>query len=505
MLEAKLTLSWARGFSSLKVLIIGAGFGGLAQALLSAKEGDEVLVLEKNEMSGGRSSVHSEGGYTFDMGPSWYLMPDVYERFFQEFGKDPKELFKLQRLDHDGKVVDISADMESNYRLFDELEEKGAEKLKEYLEQSKEKYDTAILQLLYRDYSKLSDLLDLKLIKQGRKMHMFENLDSFVNKHFQSDKAKKIVEYSIGFLGGSPTNTPSFYHIMSHIDFTLGVWYPEGGMRAVVQAMYEMATSMGVRFHFNEPVTGIRTEGRSVSKVVTDRGEYSADVVVVNADYAHSELELLGEKDRTYKLRYWEKKVLAPSAIVMYLGVDRKVPELAHHSLFLDQDWGANFDQIFDKEKATWPSSPSYYVNVPSMTDPSAAPSGKETLFVLVPLAPGLEDSPEIRERFYQQIMEHLELTLGTEIRSHVEVKRLFALNDFKERYNAYKGTALGLTHTLRQTALFRPVHRSKKVRNLYYTGHYCHPGIGVPMVLISSQIVNGLLKECKCEGVTDG
>jgi phytoene desaturase len=260
-----------------------------------------------------------------------------------------------------------------------------------------------------------------------------------------------------------------------------------------------------VKFRFNEPVKKIVTDGKKVSKVVTDQGEYTADAVVVNADYAHSELDLLSGKDRTYDNRYWEKKVLAPSAIVMYLGVNRKVPELAHHTLFLDKDWSANFDEIFDPEKAAWPRSPSYYVNVPSITDRTAAPQGKETLFVLAPLAPRLEDSPEIRERFYNQIMDHLESSLGTELRKHVEVKRFFALNDFQDRYNAYKGTALGLTHTLRQTALFRPVHRSKRIKNLYYTGHYCHPGIGVPMVLISSQIVDGLLDECKCGGGPNG
>jgi len=492
----------------LKVLVIGAGFGGLAQALLSAKKGDEVLVIEKNESAGGRSSVYSEKGYIFDMGPSWYLMPDVYERYFRQFGKEPSELFGLQRLDpsyriffHDGRKVDISSDIEKNYELFDTLEKDGARKLKVYLEESREKYDAAILELLYRDYSRLTDFMDLKLMKQGRKLHLFENLEAFVNKHFESDEAKKIVEYSIGFLGGSPTNTPSFYHIMSHIDFTLGVWYPDGGMRGVVKAMYDMAVSMGVEFRFNEPVRKIVSEGKKVSKVVTDQGEYTADAVVVNVDYAHSELELLTEKDRTYDNKYWEKKVLAPSAIVMYLGVNKKVPELAHHTLFLDKDWSSNFDEIFDPKKAAWPRSPSYYVNVPSLTDRTAAPEGKETLFVLAPLAPGLEDSPEIRESFYEQIMDHLESTLGTDIRKHVEVKRFFALDDFQDRYNAYKGTALGLTHTLRQTALFRPVHRSKRIKNLFYTGHYCHPGIGVPMVLISSQIVDGLLDECKCGG----
>jgi len=480
-----------------KAIVVGSGFGGLSAAALLAKDGFSVTVFEKNEGPGGRASVYSEKGYHFDMGPSWYLMPDVYERFFAEFSKKPSDFFELKKLDPSyrihfgtGKVADISPDLEKNLALFDSLEPDGADKLKKYLESAREKYDLSINELLYRDYRSILDFLSGRLILEGRKLHVFENLDTFVSKHFKSDEAKKIVEYSIGFLGGSPKNTPSFYHIMSHIDLTLGVYYPVGGMRRVVAGIRELAESYGVEFRFNEPVTKITIEKKVAESVTTTKGTYPADLVLVNADYPFAEMELIDPGYRTYDAAYWDSRILAPSAIVMYLGVDRVVESIAHHTLFLDKNWEQNFDEIFDPEKAGWPKSPSYYVNVPSRTDPTAAPPGCETLFILVALAPGIEDSPEIRERFYEKIMDHLEATTGENIRDHIQVKRIFALNDFKDRYNAYKGTALGLSHTLLQTALWRPVHQSKKVRNLYYSGHYTHPGIGVPMTLISSTIV---------------
>lgn len=481
----------------IKVIVVGSGFGGLSTAALMAKDGFDVTVIEKNEQPGGRASVYNEDGFYFDMGPSWYLMPDVFERFYAEFGKKPEEFFELVRLDPsyriffaDEKVVDVAADLEKNFELFDSLEEGGAQKLKEYLKSSKEIYDFSIEEMLYKDYKSILDFLNGKLILKGYKLHMWENLEHYVNKNFQSDDARKILEYAIGFLGGSPANTPSFYHLMSHVDLEMGVWYPQGGMRKVVQSIYQLAESYGVDFHFNEPVRLLEVHDNQVKRVITNKAAYEVDLVVVNADYPHSELELLTEENRTYKKEYWEKKVLSPSAMVAYLGVDYTVDKLAHHNLFLDEDWGHEFDTIFDPKNAAWPENPSYYVNVPSRTDKSAAPPGSDTLFILIPLAPGLEDTEVLRENFYNKIMDDLEAKLGENIREHIVVKRIFALNDFKDRYNAYKGTALGLSQTLRQLALWRPAHKSKKVKNLYYSGHYTHPGIGVPMTLISSQIV---------------
>jgi phytoene desaturase len=481
----------------MEAIIVGSGFGGLSLAALLAKEGYGVRVIEKNEQPGGRASVYSDKNFHFDMGPSWYLMPDVFEKFYSQFGKKPEDFFKLERLDPsyriffgEKKQVDVAADIEKNYKLFDSLEENGADKLKEYLKSSEELYNFSIDEMLYKDYTSILDFLNGKLILRGYKLNLWENLQHYVNKKFESDEARKILEYAIGFLGGSPANTPSFYHLMSHVDLTMGVFYPQGGMRIVVDSIYKLAQSYGVKFNFNEPVQMLEVHNHNVKRVITDKATYDADLVIVNADYPHSELDLLTAENRTYDEKYWESRVMAPSAMVAYLGVDYTVDKLVHHNLFLDDDWEHGFDTIFDPKKAAWPENPSYYVNVPSRTDLSAAPEGSDTLFILIPLAPGLEDTPELREKFYNKIMDDLEAKIDENIRDHIVVKRLFTMNDFKDRYNAYKGTALGLSHTLRQSALWRPAHKSKKVKNLYYSGQYTHPGIGVPMTLISSQIV---------------
>lgn len=482
----------------MKTVIVGAGFGGLAAAALLARDGADVTVLEKNEQAGGRASVHRDAGFTFDMGPSWYLMPDVFERFFAEFDRTPADFFELKRLDPsyrvffgDGKMVDIPADTEKTIALFDTFEEGGGEKLRRYLHSAESLYNLTMRDLLYRDYRSILDFVSGRLLFEGPKLlQAFEHLDRFVGRYFSSDEARKIVQYSIGFLGGAPSNTPALYHIMSHIDLTLGVFYPEGGIRAVVDAVRGLAEEHGVEFRFNEPATRIVTENGRAVAVETAQGSYPADVVLVNADYAHAELSLLDEASRTYDGEYWAERVLAPSAMVLYLGLDRKVEGLAHHTLLLEKDWEQGFESLFDPAKAAWPASPSYYVNVPSKTDTTAAPPGGETLFVLVPLAPGLPDTPERRQALRDHLLSRLEATLGEPIRDAIVSERVFALDDFTARYNAYRGTALGLSHTLFQTALWRPAHRSRKVANLYYSGQYTHPGIGVPMTLISSQIV---------------
>ncbi len=486
------------------VTVLGAGFGGLSAAALMAKEGYEVTLLEKNNQPGGRARVLRDRGYSFDMGPSWYLMPDVFENFFKEFDKKPEDYYKLLRIDpsyriffDEDKIVDVSADLEENYDLFDSFEEEGGEKLRKYLEQAEHHYRLAMDEMIYREYDRIWDLFSGKLALEGFKLPLFSNIDGYVSKWFKSPEARKILEYSIGFIGGSPHNTPALYYIMNHVDLKLGVWYPaEGGIGRVVDALVKLCDEHGVEIKYDQEVTKLHASGNKVTQVQTSDSTYEPDLVIVNADYPHTELNLLEPRYRSYDRSYWESKTLAPSALVLYIGLDKKLTKMEHHNLFLTADWDQGFESIFDPKKAKWPETPSYYINITSKYDPTTAPEGGETIFILVPLAPDLIDTPEIREKYYHKLVSHLETLAEEPIIGHEVVKHIYAVNDFKNDYNAYKGTALGLTHSLLQTAIFRPSHKSKKIDNLYYTGHYTHPGIGMPMCLISSQVLTKTITE---------
>jgi len=481
------------------VIIVGAGFGGLAAAALLAKQGHKIKVIEKNEQSGGRASIWKKDGFTFDMGPSWYLMPDVFEKFFAEFEKKPEDYMDLVRLDPSYRVffsindsVDISADLDKNLDLFETLEPGAKEKMKEYLDKSTYEYDIAMNDFIYKDYKHITDFLKPRLIVEGTKLHMFEKLDDYAQRYFKSEKIRKILEYTIVFLGGSPYDSPALYSLMSHVDFNMGVWFPKGGMGKLVEAMQRLAEEQGVEFIYDEPVEKIHVEQGKATKVQTTHGSYPADIVVVNADNAWAEMNLLDEKYQTYDQRYWEKRNIAPSAYLLYLGLDTQLKNFIHHNLYFDPHWINHFDDIFKQPK--WPKDFSYYVSCISKTDENTAPPGGENVFVLIPVAPDLKDTAEVREEYFNKTIDHMEKLTGENIRDHIIVKRIFAHTDFYSRYNAYKGTALGLAHTLKQTAVFRPRHQSKKVKNLFYTGHYNHPGIGVPMVIISSQILADII-----------
>lgn len=479
-----------------KVIVIGAGFAGLSTAALLAKKGFDVTVFEKNSQPGGRAGLIESKGFKFDMGPSWYLMPDVFERFFDLFNKKPEDYFTLQKLDPSyriffgqDEVVDIRSDLEANKKLFGRLEEGGDKKFMEYLDLSEYQYDISMKNFVYRDYRRFRDFADRKFMVEGVKLHVFDSIDKYVRRFFSDDRARKILQYNIVFLGGTPKTTPAMYSIMAHIDFNMGVWYPEGGLNAVAKGIYELGKSLGVKYIFDAPVEKIHVEDGKAKSVTTSSGEHEADIIVSNADYHFTETRLLDKEYQSYSKRYWEKRTVAPSGFIMYLGIDKKLPKLEHHNLFLDNDWEKHFDSIF--ENPDWPESPSYYVCAPSKTDSNVAPEGCENLFVLVPVASGLPDTPEIREKYEEKTLKHLESLVGENIRDHIITKQIFAHNDFKKLFNSYKGTALGLSHTLMQTAILRPHNQSKKVENLYYTGQYIHPGIGVPMALIASEIVS--------------
>jgi len=476
---------------------VGAGFGGMASAALLARDGYDVTVVEKNDRPGGRAMVCQQDGYTFDMGPSWYMMLEAFERFFAEFGKTTGDYYETVRLDPSYRVffssddvVDIHADLARNLDLFDRLEPHGATKLKAFLEQSKYQYEVAIGDFIYRDYSSWRDILKWQIIVEGTKLRIFKNLDSFARRYFSSEKARKLIEYSIAFVGGAPHISPAMYSLLAHCDLNLGIWYPMGGYGSVMQAVYDLANEQGVQFVFNQEVQKIAVRNGQAHGVITDQGTIEADIVVNSADYHHGEIDLLDPTHRSYPQQYWEKRTLAPSSFLIFLGLDKQLDTLAHHNLYLNPDWNAYFNQVYGP-KPVWPDDPSYYVSCQTKTDPTMAPPGGENLTILVLVGPGLEDTPEIRQRYYDKIMNHFEGLVGEKVRDSVAVKRIFANNDFVSYFNAYKGTALGMAHTLRQTALFRPHHQSKRVKNLYYTGQYTHPGVGVPVTLISAQIVH--------------
>jgi 1-hydroxy-2-isopentenylcarotenoid 3,4-desaturase len=480
-----------------KVLIIGAGFGGLATAALLGKEGYEVTVLEKNSQPGGRAMIYEDKGFSFDMGPSWYLMPDVYERFFAEFGKKPEDFFQLKRLDPNYRIffskdefIDIKKTVEENFATFEKLEPGSTEKFKEFLKLSEENYKIAVNDFVYRNYSSIKSVLDKELIMKGRNLNALEGFDHYLSKFFKSEKIKKIFQHTVISVGGSPKKIPALYAIMSHVDFNLGVWYPMGGMNRVHQALRTIGEEFHVTYQYDSPVEKIVVENSQTKGVIVNGNMITADIVVSNADYPYTETKLLEKKHQTYSEKYWSKKTIAPSAFILYLGIKGKVKNLQHHNLFFKDDWQEQFENIFTKREIS--DDPTYYIYIcaPSKTDSSVAPEGNENLFILVPIAPGIEDTEEFRKDYSEKILKHVEEIIKEKISDRIITQKVHTINDYSSLYNAYKGTALGLAHNLMQSTILRPKNKSKKVENLFYVGQYTIPGVGVPMCLISAQLV---------------
>ncbi len=483
-----------------RVVVIGGGIGGLSSACYLADAGADVHVIEKNEQLGGRASRLERDGFRFDMGPSWYLMPDVFERFFETFDRSPEEYYGLTQLDphyriffKDGDRVDITPDLEATKRIFESYESGAGEALERYLEKSELNYEVGMEHFVYEDRPRLRDYMDLDVARQARGLSLLGSMQGHVEKYFEHPKLQQIMQYTLVFLGGSPTNTPALYNLMSHVDFNLGVWYPDDGLGGVIDGIVELGEELGVEYETDRPVTEIK--GREGAfRVETASGGIETDLVVSNADYAHTEQELLPPEKRGYDADYWESRTYAPSAFLLYMGVEGDVKELAHHTLILPTNWEEHFDQIF--EEPAWPDDPAYYLCVPSKTDDTVAPEGHSNLFVLVPIAPGLEDTPENREQYRELVLADIADNTGVDLRDRIVTEESFSVEDFASLYNSYSGTALGMAHTLRQTSLFRPPHRSKKVDGLYFTGSYTTPGIGVPMCLISGELTADYVRE---------
>lgn len=487
-----------------KVIVIGAGFAGLSAATKLADEGYDVTILEKNSMAGGRARVFEEQGFIFDMGPSWYWMPDIFERYFAEFNKKPSDYYHLTRLDPSYKVIfdtqdeiSLPANMGELEKLFESIETGSSKRLAEFLAESKYKYDVGIGEFVWKPSISITEFFDFRLVSKAFSLDMFASFGKHIRKFFKSERLLKLMEFPILFLGATPQNTPALYSLMNYAEIALGTWYPMGGMHEIVKGMVAVAEEKGVKIKLSEAVTRILVEGGTAKKVITNKGEYNIDVVVGGADYHHIESKLLDAEHRNYSEKYWDNRTMAPSSLLFYLGVNRRVEKLIHHNLFFDEDFNLHADEIYEHPK--WPSKPLFYASAPSKTDASVAPEGCENLFILIPIAPDLEDNEEIREKYYKIVMERLEKYVGHDVRNHVVYKKSFAVSDFKEEYNSFKGNAYGLANTLLQTAFLKPSLKNKKVKNLYYTGQLTVPGPGVPPSLISGLVVaQQVMKEIK-------
>lgn len=430
----------------------------------------------------------------FDMGPSWYWMPDIFEKFFADFGKKPSDYYTLKLLDPsfqiffpDGQPFIVPARLEDLYDLFESIEKGSAEKLRQFLKEGELKYRVAMDKLIYKPSVSWLEFASYEVISSAMKTNIFISMRQYIRRFFKDERLITLMEFPVIFLGAMPDKIPALYSLMNYAAFDMGTWYPMGGMCRITEGMEALARSLGVKFELGTGVEKLETENGLVTGVRTAKGFFKADSVIASADYHHVEKDMLAEPERNYTEKYWDKKVMAPSSLLFYLGVNKKVKGLLHHNLFFDTNFQKHAEQIY--ESPQWPDEPLFYACVPSLTDASVAPAGHENIFILIPLAAGLSDDKEKHALYYDKVMTRLEKICGEEIRPHVIYKRSYCVADFTEDYNAYKGNAYGLANTLGQTAVLKPGIRNKQLKNLFYTGQLTVPGPGVPPSIISGEI----------------
>lgn len=476
-------------------IVIGSGFAGLSAASFLARDGWTVTVIEKHDTPGGRARQIKEQGFLFDRGPSFYWMPGIFERYFQQFDRKVSDYYNLSRLDPSYRVywnngfTDIPANYNELRNYFEATETGAGHNLDKYLKEAAYKYQVGMQKLVFKPGRSLFEFMDWQTLSGIFRLQVFSSIKSHIEKYFHHPKLRQLMEFPILFLGALPKDTPALYSLMNYADIIGGTWYPEGGMYSVVQGMYKLAMEQGVQFRFNEEVSQLVVEGSRVVKLVTSSNNYEPDVVVSGADYHFTEKKLLAAEYRNYSEKYWDKRVMAPSCLMFYVGLNRKLKQALHHLLFFDVPFDQHGDEIYKNPK--WPNEPLFYVSVASVTDDSVCPEGHENLVFLVPVAAGLEgDTEELKEKYFQLIVSRMEKHLGEPIHDAIVYKRSYSVSDFANDYNSFRGNAYGLANTLRQTALFKPSCRNKRVKNLFYTGQLTVPGPGVPPSLISGEIV---------------
>lgn len=483
----------------INVAVIGSGFSSLSTACFLAKNGYAVTVFEKNSDIGGRARSFNEDGYTFDMGPSWYWMPDVFEKFFNSFGKSASDYYNLKRLSPSYRIfdadseIDLPSDFQEILNLFESLETGSSVNLEKFLDEAKYKYQVGINQLVYQPGISLMEYIKPEVLKGIFSLNLFGSIAEEVRKKFKNSTIRKILEFPSLFLGAKPEKTPGLYSLMNYADLVLGTWYPMGGMYKIVEAMTSVALELGVKFETNAAVKSFNFNSKSIESIITEKGTFETDIVVSGADYAHTE-SLLPEDKRNYSKKYWDSRTLAPSSLIYYLGINKELPNLLHHNLFFDKSFAVHATEIYDEPK--WPSDPLFYICAPSKTDPEVAPSGCENIFILMPLATGIEDSEEQREIYFNRILDRLENRIGEKIRENIVFKKSYSINNFITDYNSLRGNAYGLANTLKQTAILKPSILNKSIPNLFYTGQLTVPGPGVPPSIISGEVVSEQVKK---------
>ena len=480
-----------------EIHIIGSGFASIAASCYLAKAGYEVNVYEKNEQLGGRARQFVREGFKFDMGPTWYWMPDVFERFFGDFDRKPSDYYALERLGPAYRVyfgeadhVDISDSMENIVATFESIEAGSGHQLNRFMAKAKKNYDVAIKDLVYKPGLSILELVSKDTVLELPQF--VSTIHDVAKRRFKNSKLRQIIEFPVLFLGAKPSMTPAFYSFMNYADLELGTWYPKGGMKSVVDGMIRMAEELGVKFHTGAEVKKIHCNASGcVESIAIGQEVVPVEILVSGADYAHTE-QLLPKDRRMYDEAYWEKKIMAPSALLFYVGLDKKMEQVLHHTLFFDVPFDNHAKEIYDEP--SWPKEPLFYASFPSITDGTVAPEGKEAAIFLIPLAPDLEDNHETRELYFDMIIQRLEKLTQQKVRDSILFKESYCVQDFKDDYHSYKGNAYGMANTLFQTAFLRPKLKSKKLKNLYFTGQLTVPGPGVPPSLISGKLVSDLL-----------
>jgi len=479
-----------------KTLIIGAGFSSLSAACYLAKAGFEVEIFEKNETIGGRARQFLKDGFTFDIGPTWYWMPDVFDDFFADFGKKTSDFYELIKLNPAYSVyfgvnnkITIGDTLDQIAKTFESIEPGSEKHLRNFIAEAEKNYQIAVKDIVYRPGLSIFELITPDTVVRVHKF--FTTISSQIRKKIKTKELAQLLEFPVIFLGAKPSNIPAFYNFMNYADYGLGTWHPKGGMYQVIKAMEKLALSLGVKINTHSPVSKIITENNLATGIIANTQTIKGDIILSGADYHFTEM-LLEENLRNYSEKYWGKKVFAPSALLYFVGFNKTLENLDHHTLFFDTDFDAHTSVIYDKPGL--PDEPLFYASFPSKTENIFAPQGKEAGIFLIPMAPGFTDTEEIRDQFFEKIINRLEILTKQKIKDSILFKKSYGMNDFVADYHSYKGNAYGLANILLQTAFLRPKLYNKKVKNMFYTGQLTVPGPGVPPSIISGKVVSNLI-----------